>query len=244
MLRVAWHAEDGSIPLTTGAADKTARALMGHGLGTFSGARPVDKGHRNGLVNRFTISADGIAAVVAAANKPASPLAERKQAHTPAYLREVFDYDATRGVVRWRERPEDHFSTDIAHASFNAKHAGKVAQHRTKGRARVKLDDINYSLISIAWALLNDELLPAIRLAYRDGDPLNLRATNLMQSSRRMYRSARRGVYKHKDRYVAHVLDASLPGGIKNLGYFNSEAEARAARDKALEGSGYDTRQV
>jgi hypothetical protein len=55
------------------------------------------------------------------------------------FLMECFDYDAINGVLIWKDRPRNHFSSDASHKAFLTRCSGKEAGNIQKDGIYVRL---------------------------------------------------------------------------------------------------------
>jgi hypothetical protein len=102
------------------------------------------------------------------------------------YLRECFDYDPATGIVRWRERPPQHFITSSwSAARWNQNFAGQEAGSRDPNGYRVVTLTFESKMLRLyqhrlAWALTHGAWPK--NLDHYDGDPANNRIGNLFEA--------------------------------------------------------------
>ena len=173
----------------------------------------------------------------------------RKPLPTPEYLAECFSYDAETGVLRWRERPREHFRNQAAFTTHARTKAGNVAGC-IDGSTGYLVVGLNYQLLyahRIAWTLLHREW-PHLHIDHIDGDKLNNRASNLRCVSpaencrnapiKRSNRSGIQGIgfAKREGKWRARIMRDYKD---IHLGYFDTWADAVDARARALEQYGF-----
>ena len=104
------------------------------------------------------------------------------------YLRACFDYDPATGVLAWRVRPREHFSSVHRQKIFNTRYAGRVAGTR---------NDRGYWGVAlwlggtrrfigghrIAWVLTTG-VWPAKEIDHKNGDAGGNRFENLREATR------------------------------------------------------------
>lgn len=167
---------------------------------------------------------------------------------TQEYVRSLFDYDPETGVLTWKERPREHFSTDRAWNSTNARCAWKPTGQRptSDGYLEVCIDGRLYKAHRIIWLWCNGYLPDETdhdNGVRSDNRLSNLRATshagNMKNKGKRKdNRSGVTGVGWHaKDRrWVAHI---TVGGRQRRLGGFVDKDEAISARLRAEKELGF-----
>ena len=163
---------------------------------------------------------------------------------TPEYLRELFNYDAETGELRWKSRPAHHFHVPGWADFWNRHHAGKIAgQQGPDGRTRVTLRSKPHLAHRLIWAIVHGE--SPEQIDHINGDPAdnrlcNLRACNQAQNQqnrgkRKTNKSGYKGVCWSAQ---ARKWRASITVNSKHvhLGFFADpksahEAYCRAADD-------------
>jgi hypothetical protein len=166
------------------------------------------------------------------------------------FLRECFDYEPMTGVLRWRQRPLSHFTSQTrrpedAQRAWNNKMAGKIAGvlvFKTNGHPDHVSVGIYVKLFPVhrvIFKLMTGEEPPP-KLDHRDRHPFNNQwknirpATNIQNSQntrvRRNQRTGLKGVWAYGDRYRAVI---TIRVGEKRdrlgLGIFDTPEAAHAA---------------
>ncbi|QIG68263.1 HNH endonuclease protein [Rhizobium phage RHph_Y1_10] len=163
-------------------------------------------------------------------------MAERQL--TQEYVRSLFEYDPETGVLTWKERPREHFSSDRIWRGTNTRCVGKAAGGLdTNGYVEVGIDGKIYKAHRVIWLLVTGEWPDEID--HDDGVRDNNRFKNLKngshggnmlnKSQRRDNKSGVCGVGWHKidRRWVAHI---TVKGKQIRLGGFVNLEDAVAAR--------------
>lgn len=72
---------------------------------------------------------------------------------TQDYVRSLFEYDPETGVLTWKERPREHFTSDLLWKRHITRWAGKEAGYidKSNGYRRVYIDGVGYRAHRIAW---------------------------------------------------------------------------------------------
>lgn len=84
-------------------------------------------------------------------NKPKPARSSLNAPGTQAYVRECLSYDRETGLLAWKERPREHYETDVG-VWTNRGRAGRVAGSlRDVGYARVGLDGVQYPAARLIW---------------------------------------------------------------------------------------------
>jgi len=154
---------------------------------------------------------------------------------TAEYVRSILEYDPETGVFKrkWRR--------DIS-KKINTRCVGKLAgSYNEKGYLRISINDRRYYAHRLAWLIVYGEW-PDDDIDHIDGDPNNNRIENLRIATRQEnLRNSRlqknnttgiTGVCWRKDvgKFVARI---KIDGNYIHLGYFDTLAEAAAARHAA-----------
>ena len=161
------------------------------------------------------------------------------------YLAECFDYDPSKGVLKWRSRPENHFSTQSKHKRFSTLSAGKeVGTVDGSGYKVVMLtykgEHKSYRVHRICYALCfgdSAKIIDHINGDRQDNRISNLRAvdyrTNVANQSVAKSSGLKGACWdKNKKKWVAQI---SVNYRKIHLGRFNSESAAHAAYMEAAE---------
>lgn len=154
------------------------------------------------------------------------------------YLTECFSYDEKTGVLRWKERPRKHFSTDRGWRCFNSNDAGNEAGTVTgNGYKVVTLNSRRRQVHRIIW-MMAYKSWPALHIDHINGNSGDNRLENLRQATDaenlrncRIHRDNKtgfKGIHFHKARGKYHAQ--IMVGGTKiHLGYFLTPEDAHAA---------------
>lgn len=111
-------------------------------------------------------------------------------------LSEKLDYCPETGAIRWLQRPLSDFATKAAWKRWNTLFAGKAAGTFQNGSIKVNFQNKCYQASRIAWLQVTKESLEAGQvLMFKDGNPCNLRFSNLELITRA--ECSRRTVLKH-----------------------------------------------
>lgn len=169
---------------------------------------------------------------------------------SPDLLRQLLRYDQDTGLLYWRRRPRKFFANDAEFKRWNDRYAEREAfTHVTadgyrRGAFLYRLHlahRVIFAMVHGRW--------PTGQIDHIDGDRSNNRIDNLRdctpednaRNQRRPARnsSGRVGVVwaKNMGRWVARI---GIGGGrLRKLGYFDTVAEASAAREAAERELGY-----
>ncbi|EMC4142370.1 HNH endonuclease signature motif containing protein [Cronobacter sakazakii] len=158
------------------------------------------------------------------------------------YLKEALEYTPDSGVIRWKQRPKNHFKTDNSWRATNANFAGKVAGARDNdGYFRIGIDGRLYRSHRVAWAL-HYGYWPENEIDHISGDRGDNRIDNLRtvtsaanNKNLRLYSTNKTGVpgvgwYKARGKWRAKI---NVSGKVKHIGYFDDFCEAVKARKAA-----------
>jgi hypothetical protein len=172
-------------------------------------------------------------------------MAERQL--TQDYVRSLFEYDPETGVLTWKERPKEHFTSDRIWKGTNTRCAGKVAGKANQdGYIIVGIDNRTIAAHRVIWLLVTGVLPDEID--HDDGIRNNNRFANLLdvshaqnmtnKSMRRDNKSGVCGVGWHKidRRWVAHI---TVNNKQIRLGGFIEKEDAIAARLAAEQKYGF-----
>lgn len=136
-------------------------------------------------------------------------------------LRELFNYDATRGLLTWKQNRQ-------------RVKAGQEAGALTRsGHVRVKVFGKSYLAHRLVWAHWYGEEPPTL-IDHRDGDPTNNRIDNLRAATKAQNGQNRSalGVSLHRatNKWRAYITHE---GKTKHLGVFDTRDAALCARTAA-----------
>lgn len=118
------------------------------------------------------------------------------------YLRECFDYEAESGLLRWRVRPVEHFSSLRSSRSWNCKYSGTLAGfYSGSGYVFVRVDSHQFAVsrVVLAWHGIDPGQLLVDHI---DGNPSNNRVENLRVVTNR----------ENSENRVEHRSGQCLPG--------------------------------
>lgn len=146
-------------------------------------------------------------------------------------IRRLFDYDASTGRLRWKEKA----SRSVIVGSL----AGGI--HKPSGRIRVGWNRNLYLHSRLVWAWHNGSIAAGMQVDHIDGDVGNDRIVNLQllsnadnnrRSTKSRGSSGYRGVYfdKRKNKWIVRL---DLDGVHINLGGYMDERDAASAYETA-----------
>jgi HNH endonuclease len=152
------------------------------------------------------------------------------------YLWECFTYDRESGELRWKVRPREHFATKKAWATWNGKHAGKIAGNlHPNGYYYVSVDYGLYKAHRIIWKLVTTDE-PPVTVDHINGRKADNRWCNLREATQIQQRwnsgprkdntSGYRGVRLQLGVWRAYI-------GRHHLGRFDTPKEASVAYEAA-----------
>lgn len=170
---------------------------------------------------------------------------------TREYLNSVLSYCAETGMLRWKNRPVNHFKTEGTYKSWNKRFAGKVAgAPHSQGYRQINLDGKVYLAHRFIWVMLHGPLVD-YDIDHINGNRSDNRLVNLRIVSRaenlRNRKSANLGSnevcgvsYAEKHgKYRAYV---GIAGKQVHLGWFDDMDSAIACRQRANEVYGFTER--
>lgn len=158
------------------------------------------------------------------------------------YLRECLAYNPDTGVLTWKERPREHFSSSGAHACFLSRRAGFPAGNLSGvGYLMIGLDGSQHLAHRVAWAVHHgawpDQQLDHINLVKDDNRIANLRDVSRATNSRGLVKSRAStsgftGISWHRKtgKWRAQVM---FKGKGYHLGLYSDISDAVAARKAA-----------
>ncbi|KAB0570606.1 HNH endonuclease signature motif containing protein [Brucella pituitosa] len=128
---------------------------------------------------------------------------------SPEFLKECFDLDADAGVLTWKQRPLEHFSSWKSWHSWTIHAAGKTAgNYRSDGYIRITIDKKRYYAHRIIYALsrgINLTDVPS-EIDHIDKNHMNNRPNNLRPATR-------------SQNLMNTALRADNTSGIKGVGF-------------------------
>lgn len=180
-------------------------------------------------------------------------LRDLKDLPTYEYVSQLLSYDPETGVLTWKERPREMFTSERIFLSWNAKNAHKKAGTLNKGYVILALwctgKPLHLSAHRVAW-LLHTGSWPELHLDHINGDRQDNRIENLRQvtpaeNSRNMHMHSRNtsghsGVYTDKKCVNRPWLATiQVDGKPHYLGSYVTKEEAIAVRKEAEREYGY-----
>lgn len=180
-------------------------------------------------------------------NTPSGPAV--KSPYGPILLSDLFDPDIDRGILKWKARPVELFSSKNAFAAWNARYAGKVALSAgdNRGYCVGAIFDRTTKAHRVIFAIHNGHW-PTAHIDHLNGVRSDNRAENLRDVSRaennrntavpKNNTSGVMGVLwdKQKQKWRARIISA---GKQTHIGYFPDLESATAARKTAELTYGY-----
>jgi len=161
------------------------------------------------------------------------------------YVRECLDYNPETGVLTWKNRPRNHFSSDWKWKGWNTRYSGKPAgTPASNGYLQIVFKPRFLQAHRLAW-LISSGKWPAFQIDHINGIKTDNRISNLREAThaencmnlglRKSNTSGVKGVFWHK---VANKWAAAI--GVKgkrlHLGLFEKIEDAtdriRLAREE------------
>jgi hypothetical protein len=158
-----------------------------------------------------------------------------KELPSQKYLNECFSYNQLSGLLKWKERPRNHFVSDHAWKRWNTVYSGTYAGVKMSGYIGIGINGIRYKAHRLIWKLKTGKdpisLVDHINLIESDNSWKNLReatsAQNIVNScAPKNNHLGVKGVHKTKFGYMARLCQ-------KSLGTFKTAEEAKDAYDQA-----------
>jgi len=164
---------------------------------------------------------------------------------TPELLRQLLDYDPDTGILTWKPRPREMFSSKRGYSIWNAQHAGTPTGTKCKvgHSSYLRFGVFKRSLWAhrVAWAIHHGEwpdgVIDHINQNGLDNRISNLRDTNHSVNARNSKLSDRNksgvtGVFyvENRKKWMASIR---INGKPNHLGMFKTKTEAIAARKTA-----------
>jgi hypothetical protein len=155
-------------------------------------------------------------------------------------VQQLLRYDAATGEFTWLPRPREMFASNVAHAAWNGRYAGKTAGSvKPDGRIDIAIGHRLYKAHRLVWLYMHGEPVPDV-VDHVDHNKLNNRFSNLRAATKsenganmRMRDSNRtgvKGVGIWRGYYRARIM---IAGKDISLGYFKTLEEAAKARFEA-----------
>lgn len=162
---------------------------------------------------------------------------------TAQEARSLLAYDEATGLLTWKARPRHMFTTAQSCSTWNTRYAGKAAgcASSSTGYLVMSIHDRRELVHRVIWLIVTGEW-PSEQIDHQDHCRTNNRWTNLRQVShaengrnqrlRRTNKSGAHGVRQRSDtgKWTARIR---IDGKTKNLGCFDTDLEAAAARRAA-----------
>ena len=175
------------------------------------------------------------------------------------FIRELLNYDQETGILWWRQRDLNWFSTEKRRTAehechlWNARYAGKIAGTRMPaGYVSVSILKKRYLAHRIAWAYATGRW-PSFHIDHMNGDVFDNRLANLREATR-TENNKNRGIdsrnksgfpgvtwFGQEGKWRARVI---ICGVEKHLGLFGSPEEAHAAYKKVASENGFSERHI
>jgi hypothetical protein len=157
-----------------------------------------------------------------------------------SYLRSVFIYDQETGLLTWKQRPLEHFTSVNGFHAFNGLYAGKIAGNmQGNGYLRVVIDGTSYLVHRVIYKMQKGRE-PKGEVDHRDTNRANNRWKNLRIATssqnqhnakiRKDNKTGFKGVQRVGNKYLAAVILHSEKAFHE---YFDTPEEAYEARCKA-----------
>ena len=160
---------------------------------------------------------------------------------TAEFVRSVFSYDPTTGILRWRHRND---ITPTHRDRWNQRYAGTAAGDASSpDRLAVSLNTHAYCVHRLIWLLVTGKW-PTHYIDHKDGNPHNNRWNNLREATPRQNQANIRRNKNNKSGFKGVSWNAKnknwraqIKDSITNryLGSFSAREEAHAAYCKAAE---------
>lgn len=132
---------------------------------------------------------------------PPLPLPDRN------FLLECFDYNPRTGILKWKVRPNHHFSAPKYAATWNKRYAGRIAGCQAfskKGNPAailIRLNDIAYVAHRLIYGIMGELVPDGMEIDHRNRNPFvnrwkNLRLATRTQNVRNKSGYSRKGLPK------------------------------------------------
>lgn len=167
---------------------------------------------------------------------------------TAEEARALLSYDPLNGVLSWRRRARERFTSDQKFKAWNTRYAGKPAGcvSSTTGYLLMSINDRRELVHRVIWLMQTGEW-PAVQIDHQDHHRTNNRWLNLRDAthaengrnqSARLGRVSATGVRQRADtgKWSARIR---VDGQTLNLGCFSTHAEAAVVRKTAALAAGF-----
>lgn len=163
---------------------------------------------------------------------------------TPEFLRECLDYSPGTGELRWKERPQHHFSSRKHHLGWNTRYSGRLIEPRAGRYAEVVLCGKHHLAHRVIWMMVygrSPNIIDHINHDKTDNRLANLRDVDRAENNRNITRLSKFGVtgVSRNSRDARWRARIKVDGREKFLGSFHSFDEALRARRIAEKLYGY-----
>lgn len=156
---------------------------------------------------------------------------------------DFFIYDCRTGLLRWKDRPRNHFSSDIQYRRFKTRFAGEAVGCPTRKEAlSVGLYGKRFPVHRVIWEMHNGPIPAGMVIDHKDMDAMNNVLSNLRLATKsqnafnvRRSKNNRSGikgvVFSTRDKkWTAQI---GFDGKQKHLGSFHTKGLAAVAYAKA-----------
>ena len=154
------------------------------------------------------------------------------------YLRACFIHNSNTGVLIWKHRPRDHFTTERIWAIWNTRYASKIAGTNQLGYRVVVINCRQYKIHRVIWKMEHGSE-PPTTIDHKDGAKSDnrldkLRGANMPQQmwncEYKNKRAGRRGVVPNGKRWGAQIKEN---GVMRWLGTYDTIEDASGVYEAA-----------
>lgn len=172
--------------------------------------------------------------------------------HSGADLRLMLSYDPTTGILRWKERPVEHFPSEAHCKSWNSRRAGAVAgtlRHGAgKAYVQIGISGRFFPAHRVAWLMVHDSFDESLEIDHINGDGTDNRLDNLRLVS---HQENQKNLSRRTDNASGvtgvawdalrgkWLVRGHVAGKQKNLGRFDDFEAAVSARRRHEQEHGY-----